>query len=543
MIRVLRFTTALAAMAALSGCAFSDELGDGDLEAAEQALVDERLEGGTFYASSYDSPANERLENAFDENVGTKWLVFEGQAFLQYDAPDDEAYVLGSYSISSANDHPERDPRSWRLLGSNDGLTWTVLDTRANESFSARFQTRSYPVAGAQAYRKFRLEIQQNLGGWSQIQLSELALFGSPGTPVLPPPPVIAASGENGPQEAAVKAFDGRSITKWLTFASSGWISYEFPSAVTIDRYAIYSANDFPARDPKSWTLEASNDGVTWTPLDTRAGESFRNRYQRNHYFVNNTTAYKRYRFNLTSDSSILQLNEIELVRTDDPYRAVLPQTVRYRNQSATEGGQRFNDAIGSSIEQDVREISREVVEGLYAQPGAFWARRKILNIDVVDGTGAAWASHDGDEATVGFNAYWIRDVYNSGGDVRHTIIGTLYHELGHVYQLDDVGSGNGYIIEGLADSLRLRAGHHDLTVRRAGDFVKNDGDMATFLLWLEHFKRPGFIPAYNRSLAPYDALPYDESIFVTLTGQTREALWSEFRDLYWWGVDFPGSP
>ncbi|WP_438011685.1 basic secretory protein-like protein [Sorangium sp. So ce321] len=539
--KVLQYTAALATLAALSACVVGEELGDGDIESAEQALVDERLEGGTFYASTYDSPASERIEKAFDEDVGTKWLIFAGQGFLQYDSPNNEAYVLGSYSISSANDYPERDPRAWRLLGSNDGLTWTALDTRSNESFSARFQTKSYTVSGAQAYRKFRLEIQQNFGGWGEIQLSELALYGSPGTPVLPPPPVITASGENAPQETAARAFDGRPISKWLTSSSTGWIRYELPTAFTIDGYAITSANNLPARDPKSWTLQGSNDGVAWTTLDTRAGQSFRNRFQRNHYFINNTTAYKKYRFNFTSDTSVLHLSEIELLRTDDPYRAVLPQTVQYRNLSATPGGQRFNDAVGSAFERDVREISREVIEGLYTQPGAFWKRRNTLYVDVVDGTGAAWTSYSGDVATVGFNAYWINERYTNGDDVRHVILGVLYHELAHVYQLDDVGTGNGYIIEGLADSMRLRAGHHDLTVRTAGNFVQNDGEMATFLLWIEQFKKPGFIPAFNRSLAPYDALPYDESVFVTETGQTRAALWNEFRDHYWWGVDFPG--
>ncbi|XYI02602.1 basic secretory protein-like protein [Sorangium sp. So ce1128] len=541
MTKILQHAAALAAMAALSACALGEELGDGDIEAAEQALVDVRLEGGTFYASTYDSPASERIENAFDEDVGTKWLIFAGQGFLQYDSPNNEAYVLGSYSISSANDYPERDPRAWRLLGSNDGMTWTVLDTRSNESFSSRFQTKSYTVAGAQAYRKFRLEIQQNLGGWPEIQLSEFALFGSPGTPVLPAPPVITASGENGPQETAARAFDGRPISKWLTFSNTGWIRYELPTAFTIDGYAISSANDYPSRDPRSWTLQGSNDGVTWTTLDTRSGQSFANRFQRNHYFINNTTAYKTYRFNFTSDTSVLHLSEIELLRTDDPYRALLPQTVQYQNVSTTTGGQRFNDAIGSTIVRDVREISREVVEGLYAQPGAFWKRRNTLNIRVVDEPGVASAGYVGDVATVKFSAFWINDEYNRGADVRRVIIGTLYHELAHVYQYDDVGTGNGYIIEGLADALRLRAGHHDLTVRTAGDFVQNDGQMATFLLWIEQFKKPGFIPAFNRSLAPYDALPYDESVFVTETGQTRAALWNEFRDHYWWGVDFPG--
>ena len=47
----------------------------------------------------------------------------------------------------SANDAPERDPQDWTLQGSNDGQTWTTLDTQVDQSFAERFQTKQYPVA------------------------------------------------------------------------------------------------------------------------------------------------------------------------------------------------------------------------------------------------------------------------------------------------------------------------------------------------------------------------------------------------------------
>lgn len=44
--------------------------------------------------------------------------------------------------------------------------------------------------------------------------------------------------------------------------------AYEFES------YNFATANDSTARDPSAWTLEASNDNVNWTLLDTRSGYS-----------------------------------------------------------------------------------------------------------------------------------------------------------------------------------------------------------------------------------------------------------------------------
>jgi hypothetical protein len=78
--------------------------------------------------------------------------------------------------------------------------------------------------------------------------------------------------------ETASHAFDGDFSTKWVCGGvATPWLGYVFPGRSTgaINGYAITSANDFPARDPQSWTLEASNDGAAWSVLDTRNGEMF----------------------------------------------------------------------------------------------------------------------------------------------------------------------------------------------------------------------------------------------------------------------------
>jgi len=61
-------------------------------------------------------------------------------------------YAVNAYTVTSANDEPGRDPKSWQLEGSNDeGATWTAVDTQTDQTFANRFQTN------ATCYRLFGL--------------------------------------------------------------------------------------------------------------------------------------------------------------------------------------------------------------------------------------------------------------------------------------------------------------------------------------------------------------------------------------------------
>ncbi len=60
---------------------------------------------------------------------------------------------------------------------SNDGLTWTTVDTRTGQTFAARFQTNNYMFTNGTAYPRYRLNVTANSGG-PDLQLAELQLFG-----------------------------------------------------------------------------------------------------------------------------------------------------------------------------------------------------------------------------------------------------------------------------------------------------------------------------------------------------------------------------
>jgi hypothetical protein len=276
--------------------------------------------GGTTYAST-ENPPNETASKAFDNQIiWSKWMSPVSSGWIDYDFDGSSAYAVNSYTITSADDMQERDPKNWTLKGSNDGIYWKVLDTRSNENFSSRNQTRIFNFSNSNTYTVYRLDINDNHGG-SQLQLAELQMFEDYTPPTSSTDRcyegTITASSENLPIEGKDKAFDDNSATKWLCIPSTGWIQYDFIGigSYAINSYTITSANDVPGRDPKSWTLQGSNDGINWTVVDTRINETFNSRFQKRTFSFSNMTAYQIYKLNITENNGEgnLQLAEIEM--------------------------------------------------------------------------------------------------------------------------------------------------------------------------------------------------------------------------------------
>ncbi|MEU9455297.1 alpha-1,2-mannosidase [Streptomyces sp. NPDC048277] len=128
-------------------------------------------------SDEYDD-GDERADNLLDDDRHGKWLCFEGSARLDFTLARPAA--VASYSLTSANDAPDRDPRDWTLHGSHDGRTWTPLDTRTGETFSARWETREFALRGhARPYRHYRLDITRNSGA-TETQLARVRFAGAP---------------------------------------------------------------------------------------------------------------------------------------------------------------------------------------------------------------------------------------------------------------------------------------------------------------------------------------------------------------------------
>lgn len=86
-----------------------------------------------------------------------------------------EPAVANCYQLSSANDsktYPKRNPKSWRIEASNDGATWTVLDTRQDMQFEYNYQYKIFDFKNETPYRRYRIVFLTN-GGDTYIQLGE----------------------------------------------------------------------------------------------------------------------------------------------------------------------------------------------------------------------------------------------------------------------------------------------------------------------------------------------------------------------------------
>jgi glucose/arabinose dehydrogenase/type 1 glutamine amidotransferase len=127
----------------------------------------------------------------------------------------------------------------------------------------------------------------------------------------------VTASAENPPNETKEKLTDGNENTKWLAFNPTGWVAYRMAAPVAVSSYSLTSANDHDERDPKNWQLQGSNDGTTWTTIDTRTGEVFPERFQTRKFQFSNTTVYAHYRLNITANGSggLIQLADLELYK------------------------------------------------------------------------------------------------------------------------------------------------------------------------------------------------------------------------------------
>ncbi|MFF7558415.1 GH92 family glycosyl hydrolase [Streptomyces pseudovenezuelae] len=128
----------------------------------------------------------------------------------------------------------------------------------------------------------------------------------------------VRASAENASGgEVKENLADSEPGTKWLAFASTGWAEFDLDQPVKAVTYALTSANDAAERDPKDWTLKGSTDGKDWKTLDTRAGETFAERFQTKSYDISADAVaeYRHFRLDITANngaSGIVQLADVQ---------------------------------------------------------------------------------------------------------------------------------------------------------------------------------------------------------------------------------------
>jgi len=206
------------------------------------------INGGTYAASaSYELSSSYLAWYAFDKNsTGTFWAspatygttapyaytgtvtttdvngtVYLGE-WLQIQQPS--SVTLSSYSLSPGNNAATgQAPAKWAVLGSRDGVNWTLVDQRSGVTTWAATTAQTFSVSASQAWTYFRIVINQAngyVGSTPIIVFGELILYGTADTaqPLTVSQPVTLSYG------AQTASLTGISGDKYVPqdFSSSG---------------------------------------------------------------------------------------------------------------------------------------------------------------------------------------------------------------------------------------------------------------------------------------------------------------------------------
>jgi hypothetical protein len=301
--------------------------------------------GDPIIASSSNSPGSEGVANVID-NKTTKYLNFDSRTpnnppsgFVV--SPAIGRTVVSGMTIQSANDAPERDPKTVTLEGSNDDTVttfsdgnWTSITTIDVPAFASRFETKTFLFDNVRPFKHYRWTSQATATpNGCCMQVAEVELLGT-GAPkdITQPGDAILASSSNSPGSEGVANVIDNKTTKYLNFDSrtpnnppSGFAVTPAVGATTVTGMTIQSANDAPERDPKTVTLEGSNDEAltsyssgNWELITTIDVPAFASRFQTQEFFFANAKSYKHYRWvstaTQTPNGCCMQVAEVELL-------------------------------------------------------------------------------------------------------------------------------------------------------------------------------------------------------------------------------------
>jgi len=119
------------------------------------------------------------------------------------------------------------------------------------------------------------------------VQFAELVLLQNGTVVPWPSGSSVTNPGGTNPNSAPYfetpdKIIDGNTATKWLdrnynigvvngSVQAGSTLLIDTITGITFNGYRWATANDAPYRDPASWTLSGSNDGLSWTTLDSES--------------------------------------------------------------------------------------------------------------------------------------------------------------------------------------------------------------------------------------------------------------------------------
>jgi len=273
------------------------------------------------------SPGSEGVANAIDDQP-TKYLNFDIVNTGFTVTPKVGLSVVQCLTLTSANDAPERDPSSYLLEGSYDGVNFILIASGNVPLFTNRFEKIVLPFdpPNNTPYLIYRVTFPTVVNAptaANSMQISEVELLGflAPTDVTQPGDPIVASSTMSPGSEGVANAIDNQP-TKYLNFdiVNTGFTVTPSVGATLVTGLTLTSANDAPERDPSSYLLEGSLDGISFFEIASNSVPPFPARFDKQYFFFANSRAYKAYRLtfptvvNAPTAANSMQISEVEFL-------------------------------------------------------------------------------------------------------------------------------------------------------------------------------------------------------------------------------------
>ena len=217
------------------------------------------------------------------------------------------------------------------------------------------------------------------------------------------------------------KAFDKKYYsdnTRWIGHGSTfpQRAVWTFPEATVVDTVRIYNANSRGAKQsPSDFTIAGSNDGTTWTTLDSESDVTGWSANQFRTFGFENATPYSKYRLEVTavqdmtsSEGKRLTITEIELYRVNQASFEVAPSGL------PTVGLDTFSTDWDLTVE-----------DGSTATAGIVWSTDGTFATSATNslGTGLAAGTHTASLSGLEPDTtYWWKIYATRGNETKETI-------------------------------------------------------------------------------------------------------------------------
>ena len=324
----------------------------------QPVLIDTSASAGSVVASSTSAvayPASKAFDGKWSDMSADRWLAYinpnkhdytgdatgESPAYVVYRFNDAAKVNMLRIRIPGDSNYAptDRAPKAWTFLGSDDGTTWTTLDTRSGVTWASGDTVKTFSFENKRKYEYYKFSCTEIGGVNDYLQIYELQFLYDAGIVLTDLTTatsgrVSSASGTHG-SYPATKAFDGnRADTNGRWLSSIGdhmYLVYRFNDATAVNAIRVWNGSDSAGgwnstgRAPKAWTFSGSNDGETWTTLDTQASETgWAANGESRYYAFENDTPYEYYKYDCTAlngGTDYLQLWELEFfyVNTGSP--------------------------------------------------------------------------------------------------------------------------------------------------------------------------------------------------------------------------------